>query len=214
MKRAQIWNTSVELVKEIDAHESYIYAMAVDETADRLYSSSADGTIRYFQSPITTVGNSQVLMRTQYDEIGALCCSRGGVLWSGDDKGVVIKWVDHKIAFKYNIVEEVRSMCVENTLLYTARDLDAVITDLGSSKTGQYVCVGTIPGRAPLALVGPEVVVTSGDGKPEVVRRKWLVFTTRDGKGLMMVKNERKFEKVWLKEVRKKKTLKIIIGHI
>lgn len=142
-----------------------------------------------------------MLMRTEYDEIGALFCSKDGVLWSGDDKGVVIKWVDHKIAFKYNIVEEVRSMCVENTLLYTARDLDAVITDVGNSKTGQYVCIGTVPGRAPLALIGPEV--ETGDGKAARIRRKWLVFTTRDGKGLMMVKNDRKFEKVWSMEVRR-----------
>lgn len=139
-------------------------------------------------------------MHTPYDEIGALCCSNG-VLWSGDDKGVVIKWVDHKIAFKYNIVEEVRSMCVENTFLYTSRDLDAVITDVGNSKTGQYVCIGTIPGRAPLVLVGPEIV-TKVEGKEEKVQRKWLVFVTRDGKGLMMVKNDRKFEKVWSKEVK------------
>lgn len=137
-------------------------------------------------------------MRTQHDEIGALCCSNG-VLWSGDDKGVVIKWVDRKIAFKYNIVEEVRSMCVENSLLYTARDLDAVVTDLGHSKTGQYVCIGTIPGRAPLALIGPEVV--SGEGDKAQKKRKWLVFVSRDGKGLLMVKNERKFETVWSKEV-------------
>lgn len=191
----------MQLVKEIDAHESYIYALAVDEAADCLYSSSCDGTIRYFQSPLTS-DESAELMRTQHDEIGALFCGNG-VLWSGDDKGVVIKWVDRKIAFKYNIVEEVRSMCVENTLLYTARDLDAVITDVGNSKTGQYVCVGTVPGRAPLALVGPEVETSTGSGTSTVVRirRKWLVFTTRDGKGLMMVNNDRKFEKVWSKEV-------------
>lgn len=189
---------SVELIKEIDAHESYISALSVDESSDCLYSSSFDGTIRYFQSPLNS-DVSAVLMHTKHDEICSLFCSNG-VLWSGDDKGVVIKWVDRKIAFKYNIVEEVRSLCVENTMLYTARDLDAVITDVGNSKTGQYVCVGTIPGRAPLALVGPEVETVDGK-KPIRIHRKWLVFITRNGKGLVMVNNDRKFQKVWSIEV-------------
>lgn len=194
----QIWNKTVELVKEIDAHESYIYTMVVDRDADRLYSSSSDGTIRFVQSPLTS-NQTEVLMRTDHDEIGALfCCD--GVLWSGDDKGVVIKWVDHKIVFKYNIVEEVRSMWVENSLLYTARDLDAVVTDLGTSKTGQYVCVATIPGRAPLALIGPSVVL-EGDQNVGKTKRKWLVFTSRDGKALTLVKNERKFDVLWTQEV-------------
>lgn len=54
-------------------------------------------------------------MRTPYDEITALfCCADDAqpeapdsVLWSGDDKGSVIKWVGGRIAFKYNLVEEV-----------------------------------------------------------------------------------------------------------
>lgn len=188
----QIWNIDLQLSREIDAHESYIYAMAVN-TKGWLYSSSCDGTIKYFKRPLES-SDATVLMRTEHDEIAALVCVGDDTMFSGDDKGVVIKWVDNKITFKYNIVEEVRSMAVENGLLYTARDLDAVITDLGRSKTGQYVTIGTLPGRAPLALIGPIVV-----GQTE--HRKYLVFTTRDGKGITLVRNEIRFGPIWTKQV-------------
>lgn len=92
-------------------------------------------------------------------------------------------------------------MWVENTLLYTARDLDVVITDVGNSKTGQYVTTGTISGRAPLALIGeyrwqPARIASD---KP-VNRRQWLVFTTRDGRGVQLVRNEPRFGTVWVKD--------------
>lgn len=154
-----------------------------------LYSSSCDGTIRYFQNPLLS-NISTILMKTEYDEIGALVCV-DEILYSGDDKGVVIKWINNQITFKYNLVEEVRSMAVENTIIYTARDLDCVITDLLGSKTGQYVTINTLPGRAPLALIGPL----------ENDRRKYLVFVTRDGKGISLVRNQRKFSSIWTKEV-------------
>jgi len=76
-------------------------------------------------------------------------------------------------------------------LLYTARDLDCVITDLLSGKTGTYVTIATIVGRAPVALFGAKENGIS----------MYLVFTTRDGKGISLVRNKKPFESVWNKEV-------------
>lgn len=102
------------LIRDIaDAHDSYIYTLAVCPLSGRLYSSSSDGTIRYFDQPIASRSSGSILMRTQYDEIIALFCTvdeadaTKTVLWSGDDKGVIIKWIDGRISFKYNMVEEV-----------------------------------------------------------------------------------------------------------
>lgn len=106
-----MWNEKLELVKDINAHDSYIYAICANSKGV-IYSSSCDGTIRYFENPLTNSNESNILMKTTYDEIISLICV-DDVLYSGDDKGVVIKWVDNKITFKYNIVEEVRSMVVE-----------------------------------------------------------------------------------------------------
>lgn len=105
-----MWNDKLELVKEINAHESYIYAICANSTGV-IYTSSADGTIKYFENPLTD-SDGNVLMKTDHDEIISLICV-DDVIYSGDDKGIVIKWIDNKIAFKYNLVEEVRSLVVE-----------------------------------------------------------------------------------------------------
>lgn len=220
-----------------NAHDSYIYALALCRHRDRLYSSSSDGTIRYIDRPLHNANNDDairtgtILMHTPHDEITALFCpdndadgmmmatssgdaaadvdaaEYGGPfagaapaidLWSGDDKGVIICWRNDRIAFKYNLIEEVRSLWVENRLLYTARDLDAVVTDLGVSRSGmQYVTIGTIAGRAPLALIGRRLAAEPP--RWPWPRRAYLVFVTRDGRGVQMVKNERRFETVWVR---------------
>lgn len=106
-----MWNDKLQLVKDINAHDSYIYAICANSKGV-IYSSSCDGTIKYFENPLTNSAEPNILMKTDYDEIISLICV-DDVIYSGDDKGIVIKWIDNKITFKYNIVEEVRSMAVE-----------------------------------------------------------------------------------------------------
>lgn len=55
-----------------------------------------------------------------------------------------------------------------------------------------YTTKGTLPGRAPLMLMGPLV-----DG-----HKKWLIFITRDGKGFVAAENTSPFKVLWTKEVR------------
>ncbi|KAG4067784.1 hypothetical protein HA402_010470 [Bradysia odoriphaga] len=186
--KIKVWNDKLELVKDINAHDSYIYAICANSKGV-IYSSSCDGTIKYFENPLANSCEPNILMKTDHDEIISLVCV-DDVLYSGDDKGIVIKWVDKKITFKYNIVEEVRSMAVEKNLLYTARDLDCVITDLLDGKTGRYVTKATIEGRAPVTLFGPKENEIS----------MYLVFTTRSGKGISLVRNKQPFDSVWNKE--------------
>lgn len=155
---------------------------------DQLYSSSRDGSTRFFRSPLKNDHN-EVILQTVTDDIIQLVVVKD-VLYSGDDKGVVTKWYQNKVGCQYNIIEEVKSMCVENNVLYTARDSDAVITDI-TPGVMNYSTKATIPGRAPIALVGPIV-----DG-----HKKYLVCTTRDGKGLVLIRNSSPFDVVWTKEV-------------
>lgn len=94
-------------------------------------------------------------------------------------------------------------MWVENnTLLYTARDLDAVVTDVGNSRTGQYVCTGTVAGRAPLTLCGERRAQPAPrhTGRAEWLRSQWLAFCTRDGRGVQMVRNAARFETLWRRD--------------
>lgn len=106
-------------------------------------------------------------------------------------------WYKDKIKMKYNLVEEVRSFAVQKDLLYTVCDKDIAITMLTNAtapdSTGRYTNRAVIPGRAPLLLCGPEK-----DGIS-----KYLLFVTRDGKGLSLVNNNTSdhFSIIWNKEV-------------
>lgn len=176
-------------MKTINAHDSYIYAIAINSKGI-LYSSSCDGKIKCF-SNITQSDNFDLILENNNDEILTLFVDGDDTLYTGDDKGVVTKWVNNKIVFKYNIVEEVRTMAVEKNLLYTARDLDVCVTDLLPGPTGRYITKATFPGKCPLILFGPIV-----NGK-----RKFLVVSTRDGKGISLHNNSDGFSLIWVKEV-------------
>jgi hypothetical protein len=41
----QLWDDNLTLKKELNAHEAYVYAIAVD-TKGRLYTTSCDGTLK------------------------------------------------------------------------------------------------------------------------------------------------------------------------
>jgi hypothetical protein len=52
------------------------------------------------------------------------------VLFSGDDKGIITKWIEGKLICKYNMVEEVRGLAIENKNMYSIRDRDLTITEV------------------------------------------------------------------------------------
>lgn len=106
-------------------------------------------------------------------------------------------WQDNKIKMKYNLVEEVRSLAIQKELLYTVCDKDVAITalmdSLAEDSTGKYTNRAIIPGRAPLYLFGPQENGVS----------RYLLFVTRDGKGLNLINNciNPKFTALWTKDV-------------
>lgn len=126
-----------------------------------------------------------------YDSILAMVYV-DGQLFTGDEKGVVTKWKNDKILFKYNLVEEVKTLGVEKNYIYTARDLDVVISEMLPGKSGRYSTKGVVSGKSPLALVGGTT-----DGS-----KKFLVFADRTGKGLILVNNlpGEKFVILWTVE--------------
>lgn len=105
-----------------------------------------------------------------------------------------VTWFENnKEKMIYNVAEEVRAMAIEENRLYTIKDQDCVINEK-SDKSDNLVNKAVIPGRYPLALCGPK------NGP----RRKYLVFCTRDGKGLVLVNNEQpaSYKKIWSRDVR------------
>ncbi|EDW83641.1 uncharacterized protein Dwil_GK13571 [Drosophila willistoni] len=185
--KIRIWSESLQLLSTVDAHNrSYIYCMAVNDQG-KLYSSSCDGQVKFMTAPYDD-GSVQDLFRCD-DAIQAMYCD-GSVLYTGDDKGVVTTWTNDRMLFKYNLVEEVKSLAGEKKLIYTVRDLDVVVSQVVGGKSGKYSNKAVLPGKSPLLLLGPLI-----DGK-----RSYLAFADRTGMGLQLVNNlpQEKFVHIWI----------------
>ncbi|XP_055613432.1 uncharacterized protein LOC129759896 [Uranotaenia lowii] len=188
--KVKVWTQDLTLKKEIAVHEAWIYAMVVDSKG-QIYTSSCDGTIRCLINPIQSDEVKELLKCS--DEIESLFVDNKDNLYSGDDKGIITMWVDQRIKFKFNLVEEVRSMAIQNNFIYSIRDNDLTITEvLESSNVGRYMTKACIPGKCPVALCGPcENSVNSN-----------VAIATRDGLGLTLIDNNKKnsFSVLWTKE--------------
>lgn len=185
----KVWSKDLQLIKDVPAHAAHIYAIAVNSKG-WVYSSSCEGLVKCFKN-ILTSNEGEIVYRNDCDDIMSICCNYDDTIYFGDDKGVVSKVVDTNVELQYNLLEEVKSMAIDGTTLYTARDNDAVVTDLKPGRGPQFSTKATVMGRAPLALIGP---VENG-------YKKWLIFTTRDGKGVRLVKNGGDWPVIWTKDV-------------
>ncbi|XP_037952382.1 putative E3 ubiquitin-protein ligase LIN [Teleopsis dalmanni] len=183
--KIKIWDNDLNLIKTVDAHEAYIYAIAINSNG-KVYSSSCDGSVKFMLPPYDNE-NVQELFCCE-DAIQSMYCD-GETLYTGDDKGVVTNWIKDKMVFKYNLVEEVKSLAAEQSLIYTVRDLDVVVSEMCSTKSGKYSNKAVFPGKSPLTFAGPLV-----DKK-----RTFLAFADRTGMGIVLVKNlpRLRFENVW-----------------
>ncbi|XP_055523637.1 uncharacterized protein LOC129717628 [Wyeomyia smithii] len=200
--KVKMWTKDLSLKKEVAVHEAWIYAMVVDSLG-RIYTSSCDGTICCLPDPLQSDDIKELLKCS--DEIESLFVDSKDNLWSGDDKGIVTMWVDHKIKFKFNLVEQVRSLAIQNNWIYSIRDNDLTITEvLEGSTTGRYITKASIPGKSPVALCG-----SSCNGVFNNVS-----IITRDGLGITFIKNNSKenFSVLWTKEKAHDMIINCILG--
>lgn len=187
----KLWDKDLTLIKDIPAHPDQVTALAMSENGE-LYSSGREGTIKYFKEPFKSSEGKEIFRAyKEGQEIVSLFCSDDGNLYAGDLSGIVTKFVNNQANATYKVGEEAKSMAVEHHNLYTAKDLDTLVTQLVPGKKGNCGLIATIEGRAPLALVDPN----------EYGHSKYLVFTTRDGKGVTLVRNVTSYPVVWKKEV-------------
>lgn len=200
--KIKVWTKDLSLTKEVAVHEAWIYAMAVDSLG-RIYSSSADGTIRYLADPIQSNKVEELLKCS--DDIESLFVDSKDNLYSGDDKGIITMWVDHKMKFKFNLVEQMRSIAVQNNYLYSIRDNDLTITEvLEGSATGRYITKASIPGKSPVTLCGKFANTTYSH----------LAIVTREGLGFVYIRNSNKehFPVLWTKEKAHDMIINCILG--
>lgn len=200
--KIKVWTKDLSLKKEVAVHEAWIYAMAVDSVG-RIYSSSADGTIRSLPDPLQSDKVEEMLKCS--DDIESLFVDSKDNLYSGDDKGIITMWVDRKIKFKFNLVEQMRSIAVQNNFIYSIRDNDLTITEvIEGSSTGRYITKASIPGKSPVALCGAYTNTTNSH----------VAIVTRDGLGIVGIRNSNKehFPVLWTKEKAHDMIINCILG--
>lgn len=182
----------MKLLRDIPAHASYIYALALDSQG-KLYSSCCDGTINLFEKPLESDDSKKLLECG--DDLLSLVVDND-ILYCGDDKGVVTTFENGKIKLRFNLVEEVKSLAVMNKYIYSIRDNDLTITECleGKSKKPafnraitdllsvvgvleKYVTKATIPGKSPVILFD---------------NKSLICILTREGTGFKILRNDPK----------------------
>lgn len=123
------------------------------------------------------------------DDISILATD-GNNLLSGDDKGIVTTYANGRIKMRYNLVEEVRGMACQNNTLFTVCDKDVTVCFIKDKITdamnGMCFTKEVFPGAAPICLFG-----LNSNGE-----KQYVVFPTRSGKGLVLIKFEN-LKMVW-----------------
>lgn len=165
----------------------------VIDSKGQLYTSSCDGTIKCLTSPLTS-DDCKELLKCK-DEIECLFVDPKDNLYSGDDKGIITMWIDQRIKYKFNVVEQVRSMAIQKNIIYSIRDNDLTVTEIiEGSASGRFMTKASIPGRCPVRLCGG----CTEDGVYQNV-----AILTRDGLGITMIRNSKQeqYSVTWTKEV-------------
>lgn len=198
-----MWDKNLKFGREIAVHKDFSFLALAVNSHKQIYSSGRDGSLRYYRRPWSHDHND-ILLQTVMDDVTCLHIAND-ILFSGDDKGIVTKWYHNQVGAQYNVMEEVKSMAVEENTLYTVGERDVVVTDITPHQMSQ-VTKGTVEGRAPLILIGTEKPQAPEGRRPSMIPevsklKQFLVCATRDGKGIVVAKNETPFKKLHTKEV-------------
>jgi len=183
-----VWGKDLQFQREIVIHKDFEVLALVANLQNHVYSCGRDGSLRYFRVPWRT-NNNDILTQAVAADVTALHCV-GNILYSGDDKGIVNRWYNNAKSCQLNVKSEVKSIAVDGTNLYTVNDKNVVVTDLKPDIEDEDVTKATIPGRSPLILFGPKINN----------HQEFLVFLTRDGKGITLVDNVFPYEIIWTED--------------
>lgn len=137
---------------------------------------SCDGTIKRVENPLESYHIAVIL--NHENEIEALSVDENNIFYAGDDHGGVSAFENGKFKFTLNVVEGVKSLCVEKGLVYTLLNIDLSIHEVRGD-LGKYTMRASIPAKFPVTLFGKQ-----SDGCSE-----FIAVLTRDGKGIKIVKN-------------------------
>ncbi|XP_050304053.1 myosin heavy chain kinase D-like isoform X2 [Anthonomus grandis grandis] len=164
--KIKLWSKDLIKEAEAEAHPCSVFCLAAND--DTLYSCSNDGTIKMWD--LNTLKEKGILVQSSDVEYWRVGYS-AGCLFAGDDKGNISVYKDNQLYGQVNIAEPIKDMVIHDTLVFTVKDLDLVITEIKlEGKNIKYGTKISFMGRAPVTLIGD----------------KLFAFITREGKEIQL----------------------------
>lgn len=111
---SKVWDKDLKFGREIAIHKDFAVLSLAVNSQKQIYSCGRDGSLRYFRRPWSHDTND-ILLQTVADDVTCLHV-HDNILYSGDDKGIVIKWYHNQVGCQYNIHEEIKSMAYEGMI--------------------------------------------------------------------------------------------------
>ncbi|XP_066246498.1 uncharacterized protein [Euwallacea similis] len=160
--KLKVWSADLIKEAEVQAHTTPVYSLAASD--DAIYSSSSDGSIKLFEP--NTLKEKQVLRQGENAEYWRVRYTNGN-LYVGDNEGNVLVFKNNQYYGAVNVAAPVKGLQVVEPYVLAVQDTDLVITEfkLDGEKI-QWSQDTTIPGRAPVALIGTSyLALIDRDGK-------------------------------------------------
>jgi len=148
--KIKVWSADLVKEAEIQAHEAPIFSITASE--DTLYSSSIGGSVRLFD--LKTLQAKEPLREKENAEYWRVKYVNGH-LYIGDNEGNVFVFKNNQYYGVVNVAAPVKDLQVLEPYILTVQDTDLVITELKlEGEKIQFATDSTIPGRAPVTLIG------------------------------------------------------------
>ncbi|KAK4315218.1 hypothetical protein Pmani_013546 [Petrolisthes manimaculis] len=155
---------NLKLVHEFQPHDYCVNDVLV--VKDILFTCSVDSTIKMWdaktcQAKGTTGTHNESVRKLATD---------GTRLYAGDDGGEVrIYTLDGNAVATHSLVEEVWGLVAIDDLIYSVRDRGVTISQI-KGETSKSAVMASIEGRAPIAVVGDNLLVADAAGHSICVR--------------------------------------------
>ncbi|XP_046406533.1 myosin heavy chain kinase B [Ischnura elegans] len=157
----KVWDEKLSLIGSVPAGSYSVYDIVYHN--DSLYTCSYDGKISIWSPPKSgdTEWAAKAVLEGHMEGVRRMRFS-GDVLYSGDEQGVVIEWINDEKKRIFNILEEIWDLWVIDTTMYTVRDKDISITEIKAKNT--FSSKGTLEGRGPMCLIDDHIYCITRDG--------------------------------------------------
>ncbi|KAK8732164.1 hypothetical protein OTU49_007218 [Cherax quadricarinatus] len=162
--KVKVWDHhDLKLLHEFQAHDYGVNDLLV--LGNTLFTCSVDATVKSWD--VNTFQLKKTL--SPHEESVRKLATNGTSVFAGDDKGEVRVYTEEGdlLAF-YSVVEEVWGLHAQENLLYTVRDRGVTITQT-KGETNKFTVTKSLDGRAPLCVVGGNLVVPEASGLSIIV---------------------------------------------